>query len=65
MDKLMRLPKVMDVTGLARPTVYRMMGEGTFPRNVVLAKRAIAWRESEIEDWINSRVVRSGNARQK
>jgi len=61
MDKLMRLPEVMEFTGLSRPQIYRMVDDGTFPQRVVLAKRAIAWRQSEVKTWIESRRTRSGN----
>jgi len=33
------------------------MSEGTFPKNVSLGDRAVAWVESEIEDWIVERVA--------
>jgi prophage regulatory protein len=37
MQRIMRLPAVLQVTGLARSTVYRMMAEHTFPAPVKLA----------------------------
>jgi prophage regulatory protein len=34
-----------------------MAQEGTFPRPVKLTKRSSAWRNSEIQQWIDSREV--------
>ena len=54
--KLIRLTKVMDYTGLARSTIYKYIAEGTFPRPVSLGSRAAAWVESEVQDWILTRI---------
>ena len=44
LPQLLRLPAVLQATGLARSTVYRMVAEHTFPAPVKLAKRAVGWR---------------------
>ena len=54
--KLIRLTKVMDYTGLARSTIYKYIAEGTFPRPVSLGSRAAAWVESEVKEWILTRI---------
>ena len=41
-DKLLRLPAVMEMTGLGRSTIYRMMSEGHFPKPLRLGQRAVA-----------------------
>ena len=56
-DKLLRLPAVMELTGLGRSTIYRMMSEGDFPKPIKLGQRAIAWPADTIRDWITSRPV--------
>jgi len=58
-EKHLRLPAVIDVTGLSRSTIYDKMKDGTFPRPVNLSKRAIAWPESIICQWLSSRVQRA------
>jgi prophage regulatory protein len=32
-----------------------MMARGDFPRPVRLGKRAVGWRESDLQDWLASR----------
>lgn len=53
--RLLRLPQVLDLTGLSRTAVYAEMERGAFPRQVRLTERTSAWREAEIYDWIKSR----------
>jgi len=65
--RILRLPNVLDRTGLSRSTVYQRVSEGRFPRPVSLGDRAVGWVESDIEEWIsrqieNSRLIRSGES---
>ena len=56
---MLRRAEVQRRTGLSRTTIYRMIGEGTFPRPVKLGKRSVGWREAEIEDWLKTRMTTS------
>lgn len=56
-NKLHRLPAVIEITGLGRSTIYRMMDEGTFPKPIKLGQRAVAWQDDLIRQWIASRPV--------
>ena len=57
--RLLRLPAVLQVTGLARSTVYRMVADHTFPAPVRLAKRAIGWRHDDVRQWTIERPTAS------
>lgn len=59
-ETLDRLPVVLDRVGTSKTTVYAMVKAGTFPAPVKIGQRAVAWRHSEIDQWIASRV--SSNA---
>jgi prophage regulatory protein len=37
---------------LGRTTIWRMMREGRFPQSRRIGKMAVAWLESEVEDWM-------------
>lgn len=52
--KLLRRKQVEKMTGLSRSSIYAMISEGRFPRQLKIGLRAVAWREGEILDWINS-----------
>ncbi|HBP1943293.1 TPA: AlpA family transcriptional regulator [Pseudomonas aeruginosa] len=54
--KVLRLGAVVLSTGLARSTIYKLVGSGEFPRPVPLTGRSVGWIESEVVDWIRSRI---------
>lgn len=56
---VLRLPLVKARTGLSRSTIYLRITEGTFPKPVSLGARAVGWLESDIEQWLTSRVEES------
>jgi prophage regulatory protein len=57
MQKLLRLPQVIERTSLRRSTIYEMMGRGIFPKPVKLNLRSNGWIESEITDWVAVRIA--------
>ncbi|HLR16578.1 MAG TPA: AlpA family transcriptional regulator [Alcanivoracaceae bacterium] len=52
----LNLREVQRLSGLGKTTIYRYMAEGTFPRNVSLGGRSVAWVSTEIEEWMRERV---------
>lgn len=58
--RIIRLPAVIDVTGLARSTIYKGMADGTFPQSIQLGPRAVGWPESVIQKWIADRINSAG-----
>ncbi|WML90857.1 AlpA family transcriptional regulator [Thiothrix lacustris] len=54
-ERLIRLPEVIQMTGISRTTVYEYIKRGTFPKSYRLATRLTAWKLSEITAWIDSR----------
>ena len=55
LPQLLRLPAVLQATGLARSTIYRMIAEGKFPAPIKVAKRAVAWRPDPLRQWMDAR----------
>lgn len=51
-DRILRLPTVLSRTGLSRSTLYRIIAEGTFPRQIQISIHGAGWYESEINTWI-------------
>ncbi|EML3184785.1 AlpA family phage regulatory protein, partial [Pseudomonas aeruginosa] len=37
-------------------TIYKYIGEGTFPKPVSLGDRCVGWVDSEVHDWILARI---------
>lgn len=54
--RIIRLKEVIDSTGLARSTIYKYIGEGSFPKPISLGDRCVGWVESEVQDWILVRI---------
>jgi prophage regulatory protein len=54
--KILRLKAVIDCTGLARSTIYKYIAEGNFPKPVSLGERCVGWLDSEVHDWILTRI---------
>ena len=53
--RILRLPEVLEMTGLSRTTVWRLERKGEFPRRVQLGPRAVGWQSSAVEEWLASR----------
>lgn len=51
-DTLLTMPEVEALTRLSKPTVYQMIREGRFPRQVRLGPNKVAWLRSEVVAWI-------------
>ena len=56
--RLLRLPDVMKKTGFKKSWIYQLISEGRFLKQIKLGDRSVAWLESEIDEWIDSKVAR-------
>lgn len=52
-ERLLRRQDVEGLVGLKHSALYRWMKTGDFPRPVRLGGRAVRWRLSDIEDWMD------------
>jgi prophage regulatory protein len=53
LDRILRLPQVLEVTGLPTSSLYRQMETGSFPRPVRLGKNTVGWRSSAVQAWLD------------
>lgn len=53
----MRLPKVIELVGLSQSTIYDMASNGSFPKQVKLGGRAVAWVKSEVLQWNRDKLA--------
>jgi prophage regulatory protein len=51
-ERLLRLPDVLQRTGLSRTSLYRLAAAQRFPKPVKIGLRSSAWRQSEVSEWI-------------
>jgi prophage regulatory protein len=54
--RLLRFPTVRERTGLSRSTIWRLERRGEFPRHHRISANVVAWVETEVIDWIQSRT---------
>jgi prophage regulatory protein len=57
--KILRLPKVCEVTGLCRSMIYQMEADRRFPQRIKIGTRAVGWVEREVNDWLIRRIAAS------
>jgi len=55
--KFLRIGQVMQLTGLSRMTIYRLELAGEFPKRRRLSKNSVAWLDTDIAQWAESRPV--------
>lgn len=54
MEKIIRPNDLAQKLGISIPTLFRRMKQPDFPDKIRLSTQAIGFRESEIDDWLES-----------
>ena len=57
--RLLRLPEVIQQTGLKKTTLYDLQKEGVFPMRIQITANSVGWIEEEVNSWIAGRVAAS------
>ena len=55
-EKFLRLRDVQNRVPYSRSTIYQLIAQGKFPKPISLGARAVAWLESDIDEWIAARI---------
>ncbi len=53
--KFMKINEVIDIIGLSRATIYRLIGKNKFPSPYTLSTGRVGWLSEEIIDWMDNR----------
>ncbi len=61
-DRLLRLAEVESLVGAKRSTIYQLMKEGKFPKQISVSRRFAAWPESAVLQWVQDRIAGSQEA---
>jgi prophage regulatory protein len=63
-ERIVRLRKAIELTGLSRTTLYNLINADAFIPKIQITSRAIGFLESDLEKWISVKVAASkGGAR--
>jgi prophage regulatory protein len=57
--RMLRLPQVIDATGLGKTKIYELQGQGDFPMRVKITAHSVAWVEDEVQAWLAARIERA------
>lgn len=60
--QILRRPKVEEITGLSRSSIYAKMAAGDFPQAVRLGPRCVGWFADEVNGWLEARAEERGAA---
>jgi prophage regulatory protein len=52
--RFIKLPKVKDYTSLSTSEIYRRIAAGTFPAQITLGPKSVAWIEAEVLEWCDA-----------
>ena len=55
--KILRLPAVITMLGVSKPTIYLWIKRGRFPAPLKIGQKASGWLLSDIESWIAERAI--------
>jgi prophage regulatory protein len=58
-DRFIRLPEVLAIVGFKRTTLHNRIKAGEFPSPIKLGPQSVAWLESEVQDWMQSKIAES------
>ena len=53
---MIKLKEVQKMTSLSRSSIYAYIDKGIFPTQVKLGARSVAWLESDIQSWVESKI---------
>ncbi len=55
--RIVRLKEVQQMTGLSRSTIYALIAQGNFPKQIQLTEsgRSVGWHEQAVIRWIETR----------
>lgn len=52
--KLLRISDVANKTTLAKSTLWSKISKGQFPKPIKISPAISVWKESDVDDWIES-----------
>ncbi len=60
--RFIKLSQVKAYTSLSTSEIYRRIAAGTFPGQVTLGPKSVAWIESEVLAWCDALAAQRGEA---
>ena len=54
-DRYIRIKDVCEILGISRSSIYRMVQDKKFPKQIKLTERTAVWKLSAINEWVAER----------
>lgn len=54
--RFLRISEVVDRIGVSRPTIYRWVAAGEFPKQIQLGANSVVWLESSVTEWMEKQI---------
>lgn len=58
-ERRLRLPEVKKLCPYSTSGLYKKIAEGTFPKPIRIGSRAVAWKFSDIQEYLKNCEMRS------
>lgn len=56
-DRFVRMNELASMLGIAQSTIYRLIKENKFPKQIKLTERTVVWRLSVINKWVEDKEI--------
>lgn len=57
--EFIKIAEVRRITSMSTTFIYEHMLDNTFPKQVRLGPRSVAWVKSEVQEWVQARIADS------
>lgn len=54
--KFLSVRQVMAITSLSKPTIYKLMAAGSFPKPIRISPNRVAWSDATLAAWIAAKA---------
>ncbi len=55
-DRYIKIREVIGIVAKSRPSIYTAMAKGEFPKQYHIGEKSVAWKLSEVNEWVKSRL---------
>jgi prophage regulatory protein len=55
-NQLLRINEVCQLTSVAKSTINLWVAQGKFPKPILLSPTIKVWKQSSVQDWIDSHI---------
>ena len=55
--RFIRLPQVVEMTGMGKTFIYARISDGTFPKQIQHGGKSVVWNERDVIDWMNQQIA--------